>query len=551
MNYLISFSGRLLTTTTTLLQNATIYNGSGLPPTRADILIRGHRIAAIGNLRDESASHTINLDGLAVAPGFINMLSWATESLIEDGRSMSDIKQGVTLEVMGEGTSMGPLNDAMKQTRDTILSTADIHYDIEWTTLGEYLEFLERKGVATNVASFVGSATLRVHAAGYDDRPVSDSELNEMKRLLHEAMREGAMGMSAALIYPPATYQTTAELIELCRVVAEYDGMYITHLRSESAAFHEALDELLEIMRATGVTGEIYHLKAAGAANWHKMDEIIERVEAAREEGLPLTADMYTYPYSGTGLASCIPAWAHDGGFERMIERLKDPATRERIKADMRQPTERWENLFQENGADGIMLCGFAKPEMRRYQGLRLSEVVAERGTSPEDTAIDLLIEDNSRIFSLYFSMSEANLRKQVQLPWVSFCSDAGSIATEGAFLSYHPHPRAYGSFARVLGKYVRDEGLVNLADAVRRLSGFVADNLKLRDRGYLKPGYCADIAIFDPAKVQDHSVPGDPHHYSAGMVHVFVNGVQVLRDGAHTGNLPGRVARGPGWAGG
>ena len=474
------------------------------------------------------------------------MLSWANESLIEDGRSISDIKQGVTLEVMGEGTSMGPLSEDMKRKRDIILTTADIHYDIEWTTLGEYLEFLARKGVATNVASFVGSATLRIHAAGYDDRPVNASEMAEMQRLLREAMREGAMGMSAALIYPPATYQSTEELIELCRVVAEHDGMYITHLRSEGEQFMEALAELLAIMRATGVTGEIYHLKASGAVNWHKMDEVIAVVEAARAEGLPLTADMYTYPYSGTGLASCIPAWAHDGGFERMIERLKDAETRERIKAEMKLPSDQWENMFYENGADGILLAGFAKKELRRYQGMTLRQVMAERGTAAADTAIDLLIEDNSRIFSLYFSMTEDNLRKQMQLPWVSFCSDAGSIATEGAFLSYHPHPRAYGSFARVIGKYVRDEGLLSLQEAVRRLSGFAADNLKLKDRGYLRPGYFADIAIFDPARVQDHAVPGDPHQYSDGMVHVFVNGTQVLRDGEHTGNLPGRVVRGP-----
>ena len=540
-----------MTTSTTLLRNGTIYDGTGAPPITADILISGDRISAIGDLRDQTGANTIDLDGLAVAPGFINMLSWATESLIEDGRSMSDIKQGVTLEVMGEGTSMGPLSDEMKRNRDTILSTADIHYDIEWTTLGEYLEFLERKGVATNVASFVGSATLRIHAAGYDDRAVAADELAQMKRLLHQAMREGAMGMSAALIYPPATYQSTDELIELCRVVADHDGMYITHLRSEGAQFVEALDELLTIMRATRVTGEIYHLKAAGSMNWHKMDEVIALVEAARAEGLPLTADMYTYPYSGTGLASCIPAWAHDGGFERMIERLKDPELREKIKTDMADPSARWENLFHESGADGILLAGFAKPELRKYQGMKLSQVMAERGTSAADTAIDLLIEDNSRIFSLYFGMTEDNLRKQVQLPWVSFCSDAGSIATEGAFLSYHPHPRAYGSFARVIGKYVRDEGLVSLRAAVRRLSGFAADNLKLKDRGYLKPGYFADIAIFDPAQVQDHSAPGDPHHYSEGMAQVFVNGVQVLRDGTHTGNLPGRVVRGPGFTGG
>ncbi|MCY4536611.1 MAG: D-aminoacylase [Chloroflexi bacterium] len=535
---------------TTRLRNGTIYDGTGSPPITADILISGDRIAAIGDLSDTSAAHTIDLDGLAVAPGFINMLSWATESLIEDGRSMSDIKQGVTLEVMGEGTSMGPLNDAMKKSRDTILSTADIQYDIEWTTLGEYLEFLERKGVATNVASFVGSATLRLHAAGYDDRPVTHSEMAEMTRLLHQAMREGAMGMSAALIYPPATYQSTDELIELCNVVAEYDGMYITHLRSERARFMEALDELIHIMRATGVTGEIYHLKASGEANWHLMDDAIAKIEAARADGLPLTADMYTYPYSGTGLASCIPAWAHDGGFPAMIERLKDPAARARIKAEMNQPGENWENMFYDNGPDRIMLAGFAKRELRAYQGMTLRQVMQDRGTGATDTIIDLLIEDNSRIFTLYFSMSEDNLRKQVQLPWVSFCSDAGSIASEGAFLSYHPHPRAYGSFARVIGKYVRDEGLITLQDAVRRLSGFAADNLKLKDRGYLKPGFFADLAIFDPANVQDHSLPGDPHQYSTGMVHVFVNGQQVLRDGEHSGELPGRVVRGPGWTG-
>ena len=539
-----------MTNSTTLLRNGTIYDGAGAPPVTADILISGDRIAAVGDLRDQSAARTIDLDGLAVAPGFINMLSWATESLIEDGRSMSDIKQGVTLEVMGEGTSMGPLSDEMKQARDSILSTADIEYDIEWTTLGEYLEFLERKGVATNVASFVGSATLRIHAAGYDDRAVTDSEMAQMKRLLHQAMREGAMGMSAALIYPPATYQSTQELIELCRVVAEYDGMYITHLRSERARFMRALDELIHIMRETGVTGEIYHLKASGELNWHKMDQAIGKVEAARAEGLALTADMYTYPYSGTGLASCIPSWAHDGGFAAMIERLKDPATRERIKAEMNQPGEDWENMFYDNGPDRIMLAGFAKKELREYQGVTLRQVMDERGNAATDTIIDLLIKDNSRIFTLYFSMSEDNLRKQVQLPWVSFCSDAGSIATEGNFLSYHPHPRAYGSFARVIGKYVRDESLVTLQDALRRLSGFAADNLKLKDRGYLKPGYFADLAIFDPAKVQDHSVPGDPHRYSEGMARVFVNGVQVLRDGEHTGSMPGRVVRGPGWRG-
>jgi len=533
-----------------ILRNGTIYDGTGAEPITGDVAIQGDKVAGIGDLGDASGTQEIDLGGLAVAPGFINMLSWATESLIEDGRSLSNIKQGVTLEVLGEGTSMGPLNDKMKETRDTILSTTDIKYDIEWTTLGEYLEFLVRKGVSTNVTSFVGSSTLRIHAAGYDDRPVTDDEMAEMKRLVHQAMQEGAVGMSAALIYPPATYQSTEELIELCKVVAEYNGMYISHIRSEGSQFIEAMDEMIEIMRATGITGEVYHLKAAGKENWDKMDEVIAKIESVREEGLALTADMYTYPYSGTGLASCIPAWAHDGGFSAMINRLKDADTREKIKSEMTVPSDEWENMFYENGADGIMLAGFAKHELRKYQGKTLREVMAERGTSATDTIIDLLIEDNSRIFTLYFSMSEDNLRKQVQLPWVSFCSDAGSIATEGVFLSYHPHPRAYGSFARVIGKYVRDEGVITLQDAVHRLSGFAADNLKLVRRGYLKPDYYADVVVFDPAKVQDHSVPGDPHHYSDGMVHVFVNGTQVLNDGEHTGNFPGQVVRGPGWTG-
>lgn len=533
-----------------ILRNGTIYDGTGSDPLTGDVAIHGDKVAGVGDLGEVSGKQEVDLDGLAVAPGFINMLSWATESLIEDGRSMSDIKQGVTLEVMGEGTSMGPLSEEMKKARDTILSTTDIQYDIEWTTLGEYLEFLERKGVATNVASFVGSSTLRIHAAGYDDRPVTDDEMEEMKRLLHEAMQEGAVGMSAALIYPPATYQSTNELIELCKVVAEYNGMYISHIRSEGSQFLESLDEIIHIMRETRVTGEVYHLKAAGKMNWDKMDDAIAKIQSARDDGLPLTTDMYTYPFSGTGLASCIPAWAHDGGFRRLVERLKDADTREKIKAEMQLPSDTWENMFYENGADGILLAGFAKHELRHYQGKTLNEVMQERGTSATDTVIDLIIEDNSRIFTLYFSMSEENLRKQVQLPWMSFCSDAGSIATEGAFLSYHPHPRAYGSFARVLGKYVRDEELMTLQDAVRRLAGFPADNLKLVRRGYLKPDYYADVVVFDPEKVQDHSVPGDPHHYSDGMVHVFVNGTQVLKDGDHTGNLPGRVVRGPGWTG-
>lgn len=532
-----------------ILRNGTIYDGSGNEPITGDVAISGDKIAAVGILSNVTGAQEIDLDGLAVAPGFINMLSWATESLIYDGRSMSDILQGVTLEVLGEGTSMGPLSDKMKEQRDSILTNSEIQYEIEWTTLGEYLQYLENRGVATNVTSFVGSSTLRIYAVGYDNRPATDAEMKQMKQLLDEAMREGAVGMSSALIYPPATYQNTEELIQLSEVVAQHNGMYISHIRSEGSQFMEALDEHIHITRETGVTSEVYHLKAAGKQNWHKMDTAIEMINAAREEGLAITADMYTYPFSGTGLASCIPPWVHDGGFDAMIARLKDESVREQLRGTMNLPSDEWENMFYENGLDGILLAGFKDRDLRaKYTGKTLRYVVEERGTTPEDTVMDLLIEDNSRIFTMYFSMSEDNLRKQVQVPWVSFCSDAGSIAPEGAFLSYHPHPRAYGSFARVIGKYVRDEGLIPLQEAVRRLSAFPAENLKLKGRGYLKPDYFADIAIFDPAKVQDHSVPDNPHQFSEGMVHVFVNGTQVLKDGEHTGEMPGRFVKGLGF---
>lgn len=533
-----------------ILRDGMIYDGTGNDPIRGDVAIQGEKIVAVGDVGKVSGKREISLDGLAVAPGFINMLSWSIESLIHDGRSMSEIKQGVTLEVMGEGTSMGPLSPKMKAHRDTILTENDIQYEIEWTTLGEYLEFLELKGVACNVTSFVGSSTLRIYAAGYDDRPVTEDELNLMKSLLDEAMREGAVGMSSALIYPPAAYQTTQELIELCKVVAQYNGMYISHIRSESSQFIEALDEHLDIMRQTGVTGEIYHLKSAGTQYWYKMDEAIAKINAAREEGLPISTDMYTYPFSGTGLASCIPPWAHDGGFEALLKRLRDEECRQRLRSEMTLPSDEWENMYYDNGLDGILLAGFKNPKLRQYIGKTLGYVVRERGTSPEDTLMDLILEDESRIFTMYFSMSEDNLRKQVVLPYMSFCSDASSIAPEGVFLNYHPHPRAYGSFARVIGKYVRDEALISLQDAVRRLAALPADNLKLRGRGYLRPDYFADVVVFDPNKVQDYATADDPHQYSEGMIHVFVNGTQVLSEGEHTGNLPGQVVRGPGWTG-
>lgn len=533
-----------------VLQNGTIYDGSGLLPFQGDIAIQGDQISAIGAPGTVSARTTLDVSGLAVAPGFINMLSWAVETLIEDGRSQSEIRQGVTLEVMGEGTSMGPLSPEMKASHTRgILGTELIKYDIEWTTLGEYLEFLERRGVSTNVASFVGSSTLRVHEIGYDDRPPTADELERMCELVRQAMREGAVGLSAALIYPPASYAATDELIALAKAAAEYDGMYITHLRSEGATFLEAVDEMLTIAREASIRAEIYHLKAAGRENWHKMEAVIQRVEAARAEGLPISADMYLYPAGGTGLNASVPPWAHDGGDEALLARLKDPETRARIIQDMKTPSNAWENMWLEvESPEKILLAGFKSDALKPLTGKTLAEVAAERGTPPEDTALDLLIEDGGRIFTMYFTMSEDNIRKQVQLPWVSFCSDAESIAPEGVALKWNPHPRAYGNFARLLGTYVRDLKLVTLEDAIRRLTSLPAANLKIKRRGALTLGNYADIVVFDPAMIQDHATFQQPQQYATGMQHVFVNGQQVIKDGEHTGAKPGRVVRGPGW---
>ncbi len=536
-----------------LLRGGMIYDGSGDPPQRADLALAGERILALTAPGEEvNAARVLDVDGLAVAPGFINMLSWSNESLIEDGRSQSEIRQGVTLEVMGEGESMGPLSPAMKESGPgSYMSQGDILYDVEWTTLGEYLEWLAARGVACNVASFVGSSTLRIHAMGRDNRAPTVAELEEMKRLLRAALREGAMGMSAALIYAPACFAETDELIELARVVAGHDAMFISHIRNEGGDLLEAVDELVTIARETGVTAEIYHLKASGAANWHHMEGAIAAVEAARAEGLPVTADMYSYTYSGTGLDTCIPPWAHEGGITALIGRLRDPDIRARLVAEMMEPGGDWENRALMLPPQNILLAGLRKPEMQFLQGKTLAEIMQERGSdSAAETLIDLIIEDDSRIFTMYFAMDEDNLRRQVQLPWVSFCSDAESQALEGVFLNNIPHPRAYGSFARVLGKYVRDEGLLTLEEAVRKLSGFPAQNLKLRGRGLLRPGYFADVVIFEPTQVQDHATPQDPHRYSTGMQQVFVNGEQVLCDGEHTGALPGQVVRGPGWTG-
>jgi N-acyl-D-amino-acid deacylase len=529
-----------------MVVNGLVYDGLGGEPYRADIGIIADRIAAIGNDIGESEK-TINAAGLAVTPGFINMLSWATDSLIEDGLSQGDIRQGVTLEVMGEGWSMGPLNEAMKA--ESVNRQGDIKYDIKWTTLGEYLQYLEDRGVSPNVASFVGATTVRIHELGFEDRAPKPEELQRMQELVHQAMKEGAMGLGSSLIYAPAFYADTEELIALSRVAAEHGGRYISHMRSEGNQLLESVDELISIAREAEIGAEIYHLKAAGAANWSKMDEVFERVNAARANGLDITTDMYNYTAGATGLDAAMPPWVQEGGLESWIERLKDPVIRERLAIEMSTPSDDWENLYLATGsADKVLLSGFKNPDLKYLTGKSLAEVSVLRGTSPEITMMDLVIEDGSRVGTVYFIMSEENIKKKFAQPWMAFGSDAGSMAPEGVFLLSNPHPRAYGNFSRLLGKYVRDEQVISLAEAVRRLTSFPAGNLKIQDRGTLAEGYYADIAIFDPATISDQATFAKPHQYATGMSHVIINGVPVLLDGEHTGATPGRFIKGPGF---
>ena len=529
-----------------VIRHGTVYDGSGLPPTRADVAIRGETIAAIGDLRGDQGKVEIDATGLAVSPGFINMLSQTQEALLVDGRAQSDIRQGVTLEIMGEGESMGPLNDRMKQENASLQS--DIRYPIEWTTLDEYLRHLEKRGVSPNVASFVGATTIRRHELGYADRAPTPEELSRMKALVALAMDEGALGVASALIYAPGFYAKTDELIELCRPAAERGGIYISHMRSEGNALLPAVDELIRISRAAGIPAEIFHLKAAGKANWPKMDEVIAKVEAARAAGEKISANMYTYPAGATGLDASMPPWVQEGGLTQWRARLRDPKIRERVRREIDTPADTWENLYLGAGSpENIVLVGFKSEALKRYTGKTLAAVAASRGTSPEDTMMDLVVEDDSRVGTVYFLMSEENIRKQVALPWVSFGSDEEASAPEGVFTKWQQHPRAYGNFARIFAKYVRDERLMSVAAAVRKLTALPAENLRLEKRGKIALGYYADLAVFDPVKLQDHATFDAPRQYATGMVHVFVNGVRVLADGEHTGATPGRVVRGTG----
>jgi N-acyl-D-amino-acid deacylase len=529
-----------------IVRGGQVYDGSGTEPIVADVAIRGDTIAAVGDLSGRSARTEIDARGLAVTPGFINMLSWATQSLIEDGRSQSDLRQGVTLEVFGEGWSEGPLNEKMK--KEYVEQQGDIKFPIDWTTLREYLSGLERRGISTNVASFVGATTVRIHVLGYENRAPGPTEMDSMKALVRTAMEEGALGVGSSLIYAPAFYAGTDELAELCKVAAEYDGMYISHIRSEGNRLLEAVDEFLTIARRAGIRAEIYHLKAAGRNNWPKMDRVIEAIERARSVGLDVAANMYTYTAGATGLDAAMPPWVQEGGLQAWIGRLKNGVIRARVAREMTTPSDAWENLYLAAGSpDRILLNSFRNDTLKYLTGKTLAEVSALRGTSPEQTAMDLVTQDESRVGAIYFLMDEANVKKQIALPWVSFGSDEESSAPEGAFLKYKPHPRAYGTFARLLGRYVREEKIIALQEAVRRLTSLPAERLRLDRRGQLKIGYFADLVALNPDGVLDHATYKEPHRYATGVVHVFVNGVQVLRDGEHTGAKPGRFVLGPG----
>jgi N-acyl-D-amino-acid deacylase len=532
-----------------VLRGGTIYDGSGEAPRTGDVAIVGDRIAAIGDLGGGRGREEIDVSGMAVAPGFINMLSWSTESMIIDGTSQSEVRQGVTLQVFGEGWSMGPVNDVVRQEM-LAQRPPEIDFPITWTTLGGYLEHLESLGVSQNVASFVGATTVRMYVMGNDDRPPTDTELESMRDLVRQAMEQGALGVGSALIYAPGFYADTRELTELAKIAAEYGGMYISHIRSEGARLLESIDELITIARDSGAPAEIYHLKASGRSNWPKLGEAIERVERARAEGLRITADMYTYTAGATGLDAAMPPWVQEGGFEAWKARLQDPDIRRRVIAEMKLKAEDWENLYDDAGPENMLLVDFRNPAMRHLTGRTLADVANERGTDPAETALDLVVEDGSRVGTVYFLMSEENVRRKVALPWVAFGSDEASQAPEGIFLQFMPHPRAYGNFARLLGRYVRDERIVPLEEAVRRLTSFPASNLGLKERGALREGYFADVVVLDPATIQDHATYEEPHQYATGVKHVFVNGVAVVRDGEHTGATPGRVVRGPGWTG-
>lgn len=521
-----------------IIKNGTVYDGSGEKPRRVDVALRGDQIVAVGKLKNAQAKTVVEAHGLAVAPGFVNMLSHSYNSLLTDGRSLGELRQGVTTQIFGEGSSMGPLNEEMKKRRGIT----------NWTTLAEYLKFAEQKGISQNVASYIGATTIREYVIGLEDKKATPEQLAQMRELVKQEMEAGALGIGSSLIYAPAFYATTEELIEMCKVASQYQGKYISHMRSEGNQLLEGVQELIRIAREANLPAEIYHLKASGQTNWPKMDQAIQLIEDARKQGLKITADMYTYTAGATGLNSTLPPWTLDGGFEALFKRLQDPATRQKIAEEVRQPTDKWENMYQLAGSpERILLVGFRNSSLRQYIGKNIAEVAKLRGKDPIETIMDLILEDRSRVDTVYFMMSEENIKKQLKLPWVSFGSDAASMAAEGVFLNSSTHPRAYGNFARLLGKYVREEKVISLQEAIRRLANLPAQNLGLDRRGQLKEGYFADVVIFDPGVIADTATFAQPHQYAVGMRHVFVNGVQVLRDGQHTNAKSGRALWGPG----
>ncbi len=530
----------------TIIRGGTIYDGSGATPYEADIGLANQRIAAIGELSSASGHIEIDATGKAVSPGFINMIGWGVTSLIKDGRGISDISQGITLEVFGEGNSMGPLSPSMKEEFPKYWD----QISPSWTSLGEYLEFLEDQGVSSNVASFIGATTARIHVLGRDDVKASPSQLEEMQALVRGAMQEGAVGVASSLIYTPASFANTEELVALASAASEYGGIYASHMRNEGKGIFEALDELITIAREADIPAEIYHLKISYPPFWDRFDDVLAIIEEARRSGLKITADMYPYPAGSTGLDAIMPPWVKEGGIDQWIARMQDPETRAKLIQAMRENPDDWDNRLASGGADSVLLVEFRNPDLKHLAGMTLAEVAQQRGMSPEETAMDLVIEDRTRVGAMYFNQSEDVVRKAIQQPWVSFCTDAVSIAAEGDQLLNHRHPRTYGTFPRVLGHYARDLQLLSLEQAVHRASGLPATNLSLRDRGFLREGYFADVLVFDPTTIQDHATFEQPHQYSTGMEKVFVNGELVFEDGEHTGALPGQVVRGPGWTG-
>jgi len=528
-----------------IIKGGTLYDGSGGTPFKADIGIKDDRIAFVGTLSAATAPNIVDASGLAVAPGFINMLAHSETSWFVDSRSLSELKQGVTTQIFGE-LSMGPLNAQMKQRlRD---NQGDVKFDVEWRTLAEYLSYLEKRGISQNVASFIGAATIREYVIGLDDKPPTPAQLDQMRELVRREMEGGALGITTALIYPPAFFAKTEELIELCKVAARYQGKYTTHMRSEGNQLIEAVQETIRISREAGLPAEIYHLKASGESNWPKMAQVIKMIDEARQSGVKISADMYTYPAGGTGLDASMPPWVFDGGREAAYKRLQDPETRKRIAEAVRTPSNDWENLYQLTGSpERILLASFRTEKLKPLTGKTLAEVARMRGKDPVETIMDLVLEDRSRIGTIYFLMSEDNIKQQIRQPWVSFGSDAASIAPEGVFLKSSAHPRAYGNFARLLGKYVRDEKVISLSEAVKRLSGLPATNLGLDHRGFLKPGMFGDVVVFDPNTIADLATFENPHQLSVGVKDVFVNGIQVLKNGEHTNAKPGKALWGPG----